>query len=135
MPRQPTRFGGREDTELAIVLDCADLDRAAAFWCGALGYVTRPVPGPYYSLRPENGEGIELVLQRVPEPHRAKTRVHLDLRVRDDLDGEVERLLALGATRATDTPVEEDGWIWHVLLDPDGNEFCVLLPPAKAWER
>jgi predicted enzyme related to lactoylglutathione lyase len=121
--------------QLAIVLDCADLDRAAAFWCAALGYVTRAVPGPYYALKPADGAGIELVLQRVPEPHTAKSRMHLDLRVRDDLDGEVARLLALGATRATDTPVEEDGWTWHVLRDPDGNEFCVLRPPAKHWER
>lgn len=135
MYRQPTRFGGREDTELVIVLDCADLDRATAFWCAALGYVTRAVPGPYYSLKPADGVGIELVLQRVPETHTVKSRVHLDLRVRDDLDGEVARLLTLGATRVTDTPVEEDGWMWHVLRDPDGNELCVLRPPAKHWER
>jgi hypothetical protein len=21
------------------------------------------------------------------------------------------------------------GWRWHILADPDGNEFCVLQPP------
>lgn len=24
----------------------------------------------------------------------------------------------------------EDGWLWHILADPDGNEFCVLQPPG-----
>jgi hypothetical protein len=23
-----------------------------------------------------------------------------------------------------------DGWFWHILADPDGNEFCVLQPPG-----
>jgi ParB-like chromosome segregation protein Spo0J len=30
-------------------------------------------------------------------------------------------------------PIEEHGWTWHVLLDPDGNEFCVLQPPDGYW--
>jgi len=24
--------------------------------------------------------------------------------------------------------VIEHGWRWHILADPDGNEFCVLQP-------
>ncbi|MFL6024610.1 MAG: VOC family protein [Marmoricola sp.] len=57
-------------------------------------------------------------------PFRAKTgknRWHLDL-VADDLDAEVERLLALGARHA-DIGQGETAWV--VLSDPDGNEFCV----------
>jgi hypothetical protein len=27
----------------------------------------------------------------------------------------------------------EAGWQWHILADPDGNEFCVLQPPASHW--
>ena len=45
-----------------------------------------------------------------------------------DLDGEVKRALDLGATQLTDQPVEEDGFRWHILADPDGNEFCILQP-------
>lgn len=26
--------------------------------------------------------------------------------------------------------VAEDGFRWHILADPDGNEFCVLQPLA-----
>lgn len=126
----PARFGGRDDVVLAVVLDCADLARSAAFWCGVLGYVAEPLSaGPYRRLLPADGNGVELLLQRVPEPKAAKNRMHLDLRV-PDLDAELARLVALGAERRTENPVEEDGWSWHVLADPDGNEFCVLRPPA-----
>lgn len=117
------------------MLDCADLDRAATFWCAALGYMTLPASeGIYRSLLPVDGDGIELLLQRVPDAKRAKNRMHLDLRVRD-LDAELARLLALGAQQFTDEPIEEGGWSWHVLGDPDGNEFCVLRPPPSHWDR
>ena len=124
------RFGGRPDTVLAAVLDCADLDRSAEFWCGALGYVGPPpgTPGPYRQLLPADGDGLELLLQQVAEAKAGKNRVHLDLRV-PDLDAELARLLTLGARHTTGTLVEEDGWTWYVLADPDGNEFCVLRPP------
>ncbi len=61
-----------------------------------------------------------------------KNRVHLDLRTRD-LDGEVDRVTSAGATRLTPEPLLEGGWLWHVLADPDGNEFCVLQPPRSHW--
>jgi hypothetical protein len=131
--REPVRYGGREDTALAVVLDCADLDRAAEFWCAALGYVAlpkEPGSGPYRVLLPADGDGIELLLQQVPERKVTKNRMHLDLRVLD-LDAEVSRLLALGARYATDESLQNNGWVWRVLLDPDDNEFCVLRPPDK----
>ena len=129
----PARYGGRDDLVLVVVLDCADLDRSAAFWCGALGYVGPPAgsAGPYRQLLPSGGGGIELLLQQVPEPKRSKNRMHLDLRV-PDLEAEVARLLALGARHTTGTPVEEDGWTWYVLADPDGNELCVLRPSTHS---
>jgi len=50
-------------------------------------------------------------------------RIHLDLYA-DDQEREVERLLALGASRPRwDYPVDAD---FVVLTDPDGNEFCVI---------
>jgi predicted enzyme related to lactoylglutathione lyase len=134
MQRRPARYGGREDTVLAVVLDCAALDRAAEFWCAALGYVASPKEqgsGPYWVLLPADGDGIELLLQQVPESKKAtKNRMHLDLRVLD-LDAEVARLVALGARHATGELLQNNGWAWYVLLDPDGNEFCVLRPPDK----
>jgi predicted enzyme related to lactoylglutathione lyase len=116
--------------ELLIVSDCADLDRSAAFWSAVLGYTASPAAtGPYRSLEPESGAGIDVLLQRVPDVKGQKNRLHLDLRT-PDLDAEVRRVLGLGATLLTSEPVTEDGWAWHILGDPDGNEFCVLQPPG-----
>lgn len=113
-----------------IVLDCTDLDRAAEFWCAALGY-DRPYPesGPYLQLEAPQRGGVELLLQQVPETKTgSKNRLHLDLRT-PHLDLEVQRLKDLGAAVLTSTPLVEHDWQWHVLTDPDGNEFCVLQPP------
>ncbi|MFO7249651.1 MAG: VOC family protein [Actinomycetes bacterium] len=91
--------------ELAVAIDCADLGRAAAFWGALLGYVPAgPGSARYRHLIPEDGPGIVVVLQRVPDAKTGKSRVHLDLRTRD-LAGEVERALKLGATRLTEEPI------------------------------
>ena len=116
--------------ELVIVIDCSDLDQSARFWSGVLGYAAGPASeGSYRSLQPESGAGIDVLLQRVPEVKREKNRLHLDLRT-PDLEAEVGRVLEVGATLLTSQPVAEDGWLWHILADPDGNEFCVLRPPG-----
>jgi len=86
----------------------------------------------YQSLLPADGRGAELLLQQVPEGKHGKNRVHLDLRTRE-LDPELQRLVSLGARALTQEPVSEAGWRWHILADPDGNEFCVLQPPASYW--
>jgi len=116
--------------ELVIVIDCSDLDRSARFWAAVLGYPAgHPTTGQYRSLEPgPPAAGIEVLLQRVPESKQGKNRLHLDLRTAD-LDAETARVTALGATRLTAEPIVEHGWRWHVLADPDGNEFCVLQPP------
>lgn len=115
--------------ELAIVLDCADPVAVAPFWQTALGYEHGAGAGdPYVVLSDPAGRRPELLLQRVPEPRVGKNRMHLDLRVAD-LDAEVARLVAAGG-RPVGGRVEEDGWVWQVLGDPEGNELCVLRPPA-----
>ena len=114
--------------ELVVVVDCADLDRAARFWAGALGYsVQVSQHTAYRTLLPPDGQGIEVLLQRVPEAKRDKNRIHLDLRTAD-MDSEIGRIVALGASVLTREPINEDGLRWHVLADPDGNEFCILEP-------
>ena len=66
-----------------------------------------------------------LSLQKVPEKKTAKTRVHLDISVKDP-DAAAARAEALGATIVH--PFDVGGVRrWVVLLDPDGNEFCVVL--------
>jgi predicted enzyme related to lactoylglutathione lyase len=119
--------------ELVVVIDCSQLHRSAEFWTSALGYVRDGVAaGRYQSLLPADGTGAEILLQQVPEDKHGKNRVHLDLRTRD-LEPEAQRLVSLGAQVVTKQPVTEAGWRWHILADPDGNEFCVLQPPASYW--
>jgi predicted enzyme related to lactoylglutathione lyase len=114
--------------ELVIVIDCSDLDRSAAFWTAVLGYVSQQ-GSPFRSLVPAGGDGIEVLLQQADDPKLSKNRLHIDLRT-PDLETEVARVTGLGARRLTIEPIIEDEWRWHVLADPDGNEFCVLQPPA-----
>ena len=59
----------------------------------------------------------------VPEPKSSKNRVHVDLAV-PDLAKEVDRILALGATKLGD--FDEAGFRWTTLADPEGNEFDVV---------
>ena len=119
--------------ELVVVIDCSRLDRSAEFWTAVLGYVPDGVAtGRYQTLLPADGHGAEILLQLVPEVKDRKNRVHLDLRT-PQLETETERVVRLGAQLLTEQPVAEAGWRWHVLADPDGNEFCVLQPPASHW--
>jgi predicted enzyme related to lactoylglutathione lyase len=121
--------------EVVFVIDCVDLDLVSDFWSSAMDYQRAGhICEPYLSLLPRAGAGPELLLQRVPEAKGGKNRLHLDLRTRD-LPAEVERLCVIGATVLTEAPMVEGGWTWHVLADPEGNEFCVLQPPHGHWDR
>jgi hypothetical protein len=65
-------------------------------------------------------------LEKVPEPFEpiGKTsRVHLDLYTNDQ-EGEVERLIEIGATRYPRRYSPDEDFV--VLEDPDGNRFCVV---------
>jgi len=128
----------------SIVIDALDPDRMVDFWSQATGYVASgnrcdPPPGlrrfedgtlvvsgtpirslPLYPNAPD-GDAFDLVpgltFVATDEPKRHKNRLHIDLWSND---GERHRdeLIALGATvQRWDTD--------HVLLDPEGNEFCV----------
>jgi hypothetical protein len=55
--------------------------------------------------------------------------VHLDLYTADQKSA-VERLLALGATRYDREYGPDEDFV--VLVDPDGNRFCVVDKPGAA---
>jgi hypothetical protein len=97
-PLQITRWWGR-------VLGCRpQLDSEAGF-----GWI-EGIPGcPFESI----------VFVPVPEPKTVKNRIHLGVTTAD-----VGALVTAGAVvlREPDDEVE-----WHVMADPDGNEFCAFL--------
>ena len=71
----------------------------------------------------------EICLMPSPDEKVTKNRLHLDLTPGPDgRDAEVERILALGATRVEIGQTGEESWT--VLADPEGNEFCILRPKA-----
>ncbi|MBB5956072.1 catechol-2,3-dioxygenase [Saccharothrix tamanrassetensis] len=107
-----------------LVLDCADPEGLARFWCAVLDYqeLGREDDGSVEIGRP--GEYPTIVLGPVDEPKRQKLRLHIDVNPTDrDQDAELERLLSLGATLVD---IGQGDVSWHVLTDPEGNEFCLL---------
>lgn len=120
-----------------LVLDVADPERLATFWCGVLGYVEvgREDDGGIEIGPPDTGFGgpqPTIILNPSSEPRRGKLPLHIDVSPTDrDQEAELERILALGA-RPIDVGQPADA-TWHVLADPEGNEFCLLrrrLDPA-----
>ncbi|ADB33567.1 conserved hypothetical protein [Kribbella flavida DSM 17836] len=118
--------------EIVVTLDCVDSEAQAEFWLEALTPLNyrRALDAPPYLILTAPGPAPTLTLQQVPEPKQGKNRMHLDLQV-ENLLAEVERLEQLGARRLSDEQTEQ-GFRWVVLADPEGNEFCVFLPPTTS---
>ncbi|MGE0626130.1 MAG: VOC family protein [Pseudomonadales bacterium] len=115
-----------------IVFDSARPAELARFWAAALtGYAVRPYDAAEIErlaalgFTPESdptvavdGPGPTLFFQRSEQPKTQRNRVHLDLSTPDRVD-EVARLAELGAH------VRDEHDSFTVMLDPEGNEFCV----------
>lgn len=117
-----------------LVIDCADPAALARFWEQALDYTALPGDDPdEAAIVPKDGKGTQLLFGRAPEGKPVKNRLHLDLRPEDQA-AEVDRLLALGATKVD---IGQGSPTWVVLADPEGNEFCILraLTPEERAER
>ena len=124
-------------THWTLGCDADDPQRIAAFWARALRYVPEPgFEGPdNASIVDPDGRGPAIGFLKVPEGKTAKNRMHIDIRVAgeppwDPLERErlvrerVAELVAAGATLVREELY--DGELGHVvMLDPEGNEFCV----------
>lgn len=113
---------------LNVTFDCHDARLVAEFWSAATGYALEEVRSPgneYWVASSPDGGWPRLVFVTVPERKVVKNRVHLDVVPRErDQDGEVDRLVGLGASLVDDRrKLSPGGWV--VLADPEGNEFCV----------
>lgn len=114
-----------------LTFDCADPRKVAEFWCAALGYDLFDIDEDGADIRDPTGGCWRMLFLVVPEGKTVKNRLHLDLRPPRSMAEEVERVKALGATEFR--YVEEGGSFWTVMLDPEGNEFCVLRGPEDGW--
>ena len=138
--------------ELQVTFDCAEPERVGRFWCEVLGYVPPPTPegfdtwadydraqppqeqGAWFACTDPTGVGPRLYFQRVPEGKVVKNRLHLDVRVGTGLVGEERlaaleaecaRLIPLGARRYELLLADEENESCLVMLDIEGNEFCL----------
>lgn len=108
------------DWEQATV-EADDPTALGMWWREALDWVVVD-DGEVFEIRPTPDQIPGLLFLPAGGPKASKNRIHLDFRP-DDQAAEVERLLALGATRID---VGQGDVPWVVLADPEGNEFCVL---------
>ncbi|MCE7001413.1 VOC family protein [Kibdelosporangium philippinense] len=112
-----------------IVIDCKHPASLARFWAALLDDyeiapyddaelarlgIDSPEDDPSVLLQRLDGGAPRIFLTRVPEPKTVKNRVHLDV------DGDVDAVLALGATLVAKYDDHD------LLTDPEGNEFCVF---------
>ncbi|WP_116244633.1 VOC family protein [Nocardiopsis sp. FIRDI 009] len=103
----------------------ADLAR---FWAFVLG--GEPVERSDGWAYVEGAEGRpRLSFQPDPAPRTAPNRVHLDVRV-DDIPAATEAVVARGAVAVGGAVTDAQG-SFQVLRDPEGNEFCLVVPAAR----
>jgi hypothetical protein len=131
----------------SIVFDCRDAAPLARFWADALGWsvapydedelerlasrgIYDPEDDPSVMVEPPDGTDLPvLFFTEVPEDKAVKNRVHLDLAADGPLEDEVQRLEELGAR--VRNWAEDSGSTWCVMLDPQDNEFCVVMPTGN----
>jgi hypothetical protein len=107
-----------------VVVDAREAHEIAAWWAEVLDATVQDSDGeesPFSWFEDAPGMPFEsLVFGQVPEPKKVKNRIHWDVEAND-----VQALLDRGATLLRGPDDEID---WHVLADPEGNEFCVFAP-------
>lgn len=109
----------------SVVIRVDDLLRQTEFWSNALDYVPRePRADDFVVLRPRDGTGPNVSLDRVAASAQVPPRIHLDLYA-EDQDAEVRRLETLGAKQVhwDKRPPDAD---YVIMEDPEGNRFCVI---------
>jgi catechol 2,3-dioxygenase-like lactoylglutathione lyase family enzyme len=117
-----------------LVLDCRNPEVLADFWCQVLGFVVLQTDDDSVEIGPADTDwgdpGLTLVFSRSTQPKQAKLPLHFDVNAVDrSQDEELQRLFELGARKADVGQTGEESW--HVLADPEGNEFCLLRRTVK----
>lgn len=103
-----------------LVVDSADPPAIARWWAEVYGAPIEVHPeGAAATLENVPGMPIRTMdFVKVPEPKAVKNRIHWDVYA-----AELTPLLDAGATLLRE---RDDEIRWHVLADPEGNEFCAF---------
>jgi hypothetical protein len=105
-----------------LVVDCADPAGLSEWWGRVYGAEVVHHPQGWSTVQKIPGMPIETFdFVPVPQPKSGKNRVHWDVSTPD-----VSALVGAGATVVRP---KEDDLGWHVLADPEGNEFCAFVRP------
>ncbi|HTU76573.1 MAG TPA: VOC family protein [Trebonia sp.] len=105
----------------ALVVD-SENPMAQARWWGAVYGAVVVDKGEWARLEGVPGMPIAAMdFVRVPEPKTVKNRVHWDVTIPS-----ADSLAALVSAGATVLREPDDDIQWHILADPEGNEFCVF---------
>jgi predicted enzyme related to lactoylglutathione lyase len=117
----------------AVVLDVADIDRAAAFWQAVVGVGVLEEMDGWRALQPDPGGAYfafepldETSGPDAPDGGRRPQRTRPDIEV-DDLDVAQRRIEELGG-RLVQVIHGPGGEVHKRMADPDGNEFTIVLP-------
>jgi hypothetical protein len=117
-----------------LIVDAADPPGLARWWSEVLGWRVTEEDDEGAEIADPGGALPTIVFVPVAEAKSGKNRLHIDVSpVGCDQDEELQRLLALGASRAD--VGQSDDVTWVVLADPEGNEFCLLRRPVDAAPR
>ena len=111
-----------------IQIDCRDPRRLALFWGAVFGLEidsTFGEPAQYVGLAKAGPDHPHISFQHVPESKTLKNRLHFDIRV-DDIGQATAQIEALGGQRLPVEDFQEHGFRWRVMIDPEGNEFCLV---------
>lgn len=105
-----------------IVVATSDPVTLGRWWSEALRWVIVNDDPVVFEIQQEPDRLPGILFLASDDAKHGHNRLHIDLRP-DDQNAEVERLLAMGASRVD---VGQGQVPWVVLADPEGNEFCVL---------
>jgi predicted enzyme related to lactoylglutathione lyase len=130
--------------QILVNIDVDDLERGAAFYCGAFGLTRGRHLGdgvlellggssPLYLLLKHAGTVASRCSSQRRDYARHWTPVHLDFVV-DDIDAAMQRALAAGAV--LEQPPEQQAWGWlAVLADPFGHGCCLVQFTGAGYDE
>ena len=120
------------------VINVTDLDAGETFWSALSGLSPQGRHGQFSVLDAEEASERSgwILLQLVPAGQvSVNAGTHLDFRV-DDVPSAIEQIEAIGGvlTRPTGlyAPDGEALLEWAVMVDPFGNEFCIIRWPLTS---